>query len=287
MKCNCAEDRAHFLICMLARHVEMRMREALTPILFDDKDGPVRDSPVAKAERSQQAKRKAAAKRTSSGKAVHGFRGLLAHLGTPTMNRIEPPGTESRGSSHRIKPHRVNVEQNTCCNLGAVHYFSFPSIQTTIDLLTSDLHAHGSFMQMMRSVHIAQCRPAKRASMQGRALPRFPQVLIIHFKGVIHASPFFSGQSCSNFGSSEAVADHARQAGRIDLLSFQYEQNGRGGTQQRKRPDPKMQQRQCREQHDPCVKKHEFCGTLGFAPAVRFANLQCARHFSCGDCSKK
>ena len=69
----------------------MRMREALAPMLFDDKDGPVRNSPGAKAERSPQAKRKAAAKRTSSGTTVHDFRGLLAHLGTLTMNRIEQP----------------------------------------------------------------------------------------------------------------------------------------------------------------------------------------------------
>ena len=82
--------RAHLLICMLACHVEMRMREALAPMLFDDERGPVRDSPVAKAERSPQARRKAASKRTSPGEDVHDFRGLLAQLGTPAMNRIEP-----------------------------------------------------------------------------------------------------------------------------------------------------------------------------------------------------
>ena len=82
--------RAHLLICMLAYYVEMHMREALAPMLFDDERGPVRDSPVAKAERSPQAKRKATAKRTSSGQDVHDFRGLLEQLGTLTMNRIEP-----------------------------------------------------------------------------------------------------------------------------------------------------------------------------------------------------
>ena len=82
--------RAHLLICMLAYYVEKHMREALAPMLFDDERGPVRDSPVAKAERSPQAKRKAATKRTNSGQDVHDFRGLLAQLGTLTMNRIEP-----------------------------------------------------------------------------------------------------------------------------------------------------------------------------------------------------
>ena len=82
--------RAHLLICMLAYYVEKHMREALAPMLFDDERGPVRDSPVAKAERSPQAKRKATSKRTSSRHDVHDFRGLLEQLGTLTMNRIEP-----------------------------------------------------------------------------------------------------------------------------------------------------------------------------------------------------
>ena len=73
------------------------MRKALAPLLFDDEDGPVRESPVAKAERSPKARRKAAAKRARSGEAVHDFRGLLRHLGTLTMNRIEPSGPDKRG----------------------------------------------------------------------------------------------------------------------------------------------------------------------------------------------
>ena len=89
--------RAHLLICMLACHVEKHMREALAPMLFDDEHGPVRDSPVAKAERSPQARRKAASKRTSSGEDVHDFRGLLEQLGTLTMNRIEPSGPGKPG----------------------------------------------------------------------------------------------------------------------------------------------------------------------------------------------
>ena len=89
--------RAHLLICMLAYYVEKHMREALAPMLFDDEHGPVRDSPVAKAERSPQARRKAASKRTSSGEDVHDFRGLLEQLGTLTMNRIEPSGPRKPG----------------------------------------------------------------------------------------------------------------------------------------------------------------------------------------------
>ena len=82
---------------MLACHVEMHMRKALAPMPFDDEDGPVRDSSVAKAEHSPQARRKAATKRTRSGRTVHDFRELLWQLGILTMNRIEPSGPGKPG----------------------------------------------------------------------------------------------------------------------------------------------------------------------------------------------
>ena len=88
--------RAHLLICMLAYHVEMHMRKALAPMLFHDEDGSTRESPVAKAERSRSARRKAATKRTRSGLEVHDFRGLLKHLGDLTMNRVKPKGSKER-----------------------------------------------------------------------------------------------------------------------------------------------------------------------------------------------
>ena len=82
--------RARLLICMLAYHAEIHMRNALAPLLFVDEDCPVLDSAVAKAERSPQARRKATTKPVRSGRAAHDFRGLLGQLGTLTMNRIEP-----------------------------------------------------------------------------------------------------------------------------------------------------------------------------------------------------
>ena len=88
--------RAHLLICMLAYCVEMHMRKALAPLLFDDEDGPVRESPVAKAERSAGARKKAATKRTRSGLDVHDFKGLIEHLGDLTMNRVTPKGSKER-----------------------------------------------------------------------------------------------------------------------------------------------------------------------------------------------
>jgi len=84
--------RAHVFLCMLGYHVEWHMRQALAPILFDDHDraaaDALRPSPVAKAEASQAAKRKAGTKRTDDGQPVHSFRSLLADLATIARNVV-------------------------------------------------------------------------------------------------------------------------------------------------------------------------------------------------------
>jgi hypothetical protein len=78
--------RAHVFLCMLAYYLEWHMRQALAPMLFDDHDRAageaLRSSPVAKAEPSPAAKRKARTKRTDNGQPVHSFRTLLADLAT-------------------------------------------------------------------------------------------------------------------------------------------------------------------------------------------------------------
>jgi transposase len=82
--------RAHVLLCMLAYYLEWHLRQALKPILFDDHDKAAaesnRQSAVAKAERSEAAKRKAATKRTQDNLPVHSFQSLLRDLGTITRN---------------------------------------------------------------------------------------------------------------------------------------------------------------------------------------------------------
>jgi hypothetical protein len=84
--------RAHVLLCMLAYYLEWHMRQALAPILFDDHDRAaaeaLRTSPVAKAQPSTAAKRKAATKRTDEGLPVQSFRSLLADLATLTRNTV-------------------------------------------------------------------------------------------------------------------------------------------------------------------------------------------------------
>ena len=82
--------RARVFLCMLARHVERSTRAKPAPILFGDDDREAararRPTPVERAEVSESAEAKAAAKQAPDGMPVHSFRTLLAGLGTVTMN---------------------------------------------------------------------------------------------------------------------------------------------------------------------------------------------------------
>jgi hypothetical protein len=84
--------RAHVLLCMLAYYLEWHMRQALKPILFDDHDkaaaDAARSSIVAKAVRSEAAKRKANTRRTDDDLPVHSFQSLIADLATFTRNTM-------------------------------------------------------------------------------------------------------------------------------------------------------------------------------------------------------
>jgi hypothetical protein len=84
--------RAHVFLCMLAYYLEWHMRQALAPMLFDDHDRAageaLRASPVAKAQPSPAAKRKAKKKCTDNGLPVHSFRTLLTDLATLTRNIV-------------------------------------------------------------------------------------------------------------------------------------------------------------------------------------------------------
>ena len=84
--------RAHVLICLLAYYVEWHLRRVLAPLLFDDEQrgGALAASPVAPAQRSAGALRKARTKRTAAGLPVQSFRDLLRNLATITKNRIQP-----------------------------------------------------------------------------------------------------------------------------------------------------------------------------------------------------
>ncbi len=88
--------RAHVLLCMLAYYLQWHMRQSLAPMLFDEPDPAARaaqrTSPVAKAEPSPAAQRKAMRKRTDPGDGeplpVHSFHTLLGDLATLTRNVV-------------------------------------------------------------------------------------------------------------------------------------------------------------------------------------------------------
>lgn len=84
--------RAHVLLCMLALYVEWHMRQWLAPVLFQD-DKPeagrqARQSIVAPAQRSPEAKLKAKRKTTTDGDPVHSFATAMADLATIANNRV-------------------------------------------------------------------------------------------------------------------------------------------------------------------------------------------------------
>ncbi len=80
--------RAHIFLCMLAYYVRWHLERAWAPLLFRDEDKPWPEDPVAPAQRSPEAERKARAQRRPDGSTVHSFSTLLAQLGTLTKNRL-------------------------------------------------------------------------------------------------------------------------------------------------------------------------------------------------------
>lgn len=82
--------RAHVLLCMLAYYVEWHMRRDLASILFDDEQPAPKASPVAPAQRSEQAELKAQSKRTADQFPAQSFQSLLGDLATIVKNRIRP-----------------------------------------------------------------------------------------------------------------------------------------------------------------------------------------------------
>ncbi len=84
--------RAHVFLCMLAYHVEWHMRGKLAPMLYDDADKQaaeaLRDSVVAKAQRSPSAIAKQTTGRTEDGLTVHSFQTLMADLNTIVRNTM-------------------------------------------------------------------------------------------------------------------------------------------------------------------------------------------------------
>jgi Transposase DDE domain len=87
--------RAHVFLCMLAHAIRFELEQRLAPLLFKD-DAPLAPTdPVAPAQRSATANRKASDKQTEDGLPVSSFRDLLDTLATLCRNRIRPHGSQA------------------------------------------------------------------------------------------------------------------------------------------------------------------------------------------------
>ena len=98
--------RAHIFLCMLAYYVQWHMLEAWRPLLFCDEDQPAKATrdPVAPAERSESARRKAHTHTLEDGAQVHSFSTLLKRLSAIVRNTCRIPGERSPGTSLTSSP---------------------------------------------------------------------------------------------------------------------------------------------------------------------------------------
>jgi hypothetical protein len=87
--------RAHVFLCMLAYYLEWHLRRAWAELTFEDEQPPLAGDPVAKAERSAEARRKARQKRTVAGEPCHSFRTLLGELALIARSTNRITGTEA------------------------------------------------------------------------------------------------------------------------------------------------------------------------------------------------
>jgi hypothetical protein len=82
-------------LCMLAYYVRWHLERAWAPLLFRDEDKPWSDDPVAPAQGSPQAERKAQTQRLPDGSPAHSFKTLLNELATLTKNRLRLEGGDA------------------------------------------------------------------------------------------------------------------------------------------------------------------------------------------------
>lgn len=96
--------RAHIFLCMLAYYVQWHMREAWRELLFAEEDlqRKMHRDPVAAAERSAAALKKAARRTLKDGSPVHSFRTLLHELSTIVRNTCEARTGQNNGSTFQM-----------------------------------------------------------------------------------------------------------------------------------------------------------------------------------------
>ena len=96
--------RAHILLCMLAYYVEWHMREAWRVLSSPTRnlDANYRRDPVAPAQRSAKALRKASTHHLADGSPAHSFRTLLEELACVVRNTCRTQGAHPDAPSFQI-----------------------------------------------------------------------------------------------------------------------------------------------------------------------------------------
>ena len=96
--------RPHIFLCMLAYYVEWHMREAWRELMFADEDQAAKATrdPVAPAQRSQAAKKKACSHTLGDGSPVHSWHSLMAELSTIVRNACRTPGGPANAPTFEI-----------------------------------------------------------------------------------------------------------------------------------------------------------------------------------------
>jgi hypothetical protein len=96
--------RAHVFLCMLAYAVRFELEQRLAPLLFKDDNPLAPADPVAPAQRSPAATRKAATKRTDDG---------LPVSASPTSSTRSPPSAATASASTAPKPASTGSPRRT------------------------------------------------------------------------------------------------------------------------------------------------------------------------------
>jgi hypothetical protein len=119
--------RAHVFLRMLSYYVTFHMEQALAPMLFKDDDHDAaeaaRTSPVAPAQRSARALKKAATKKTPERLPVHSFKSLLGDLATIAANRIQP--TDDQAGAFTLITTPTPLQRHAFELLGVSHRLGY------------------------------------------------------------------------------------------------------------------------------------------------------------------
>jgi Transposase DDE domain len=123
--------RAHVFLCMLGYYLEWHMRQRLAPMLYDDTDKDaaqaLRQSVVAKAERSQTAIAKQTTGRTPDGLPVHSFHTLIADLATLTRNTLEIATAPGMPFTVIARPTPIQAKAFDLLEVSGTHMWTAPT----------------------------------------------------------------------------------------------------------------------------------------------------------------